>query len=198
MNMTRRSICVLLPLLALSCAEGTSPVTVDAQWNLTCPADSEVGCGALAPETCLGPIGQRTIAGEFREISCTGDPIIAVCNSVERADGTTFIELEANVGNDFAFELTAIVNRNDDSVGATCDVTIVEDQLPYDVGACGREPPSMDQPCQLTNISTDGAEVSFDLQCASLLSSTSSLGFDVGAVGGGPTTIRFQNCTGSF
>jgi hypothetical protein len=197
--MTSRLICVLLPLLALSCADGTAPVAVDAQWNLTCPADTEVGCGALAPETCLGSVGQRTIEGEYREISCMGDPIIAICESVERADGTTFIGLEANVGNDFAFELSAIVNRNDTSVGPTsCDVTIIEDQLPYDIGTCGQDPPSMEQPCQLTNVSTVGGEVSFSLQCVSLLSSTSSLGFDVGAVGGGPTTIRFQNCTGSF
>jgi hypothetical protein len=197
-----RIACLLLSALVISCAEDGAAVLVDAQWNLTCPADSEVDCGALAPQSCLGAVGQRTIIGAHGQTACTGDPILAVCESVDRADGTRNILIEVNVdrGNgsfpSFAFELGARVNSADDSV-QSCNVTIIEDEVPYDIGDCGEEPPSMAQPCQLSNISTAGGMVSFDIECRSLLSSvTGTSGFDVGAVGGGPTTIQFANCTG--
>jgi hypothetical protein len=108
------------------------------------------------------------------------------------------VTLEANVGNDFAFELRGATIDSGDVVQQTaCNVTIIEDQVPYDIGTCGEDPPSMEQPCQLSNISTEGGEVIFNLECRSLLSSvTGTSGFDVGAVGGGPATIRFANCTG--
>jgi hypothetical protein len=175
-------------VLLLSCAEG-GPVLVDAQWNLTCPSGGD--CGSLAPETCLGAIGQRVIVGEHGQVACTDEPIIAICEAVDRRDGTRFISLEANVGNEFAFELDATI-AGDGSVEAqsSCNVTIVEDELPYDLGACGSEPPSMDQPCQLSNVSAEGNEVTLDLQCAPLLSSLTEFGFDVDA------TVRFVNCTG--
>lgn len=188
MHVSRLSWALLL-LLALSCADSGGPVLVDAQWNLTCPSGGD--CGSLAPETCLGAIGQRAIVGEHGQVACTDDPILGICEAVDRANGTRFISLEANVGNDFAFELDAIIGAGDGSVQqSSCNVTIVEDELPYDLGACGSEPPSMEQPCQLSNVSTEGNEVTLDLQCDSLLSSTTGFGFDVDA------TIRFANCTG--
>jgi hypothetical protein len=185
-------------LLTLSCAGDDGTVAVDAQWNLTCPVGSEVGCGSLAEDTCLGDVGQRAIVGARGDSACTGDPIIASCQAIDRPNGLRAVFLEAKVGDGFEFLLSgAAVDPADGSIqGSACNVTVVEDGLPYDVGACGGDPPSMDQPCQLSNIATDGGEVAFDLQCRSLLSSTSGLGFDVGAVGGGPTTIRFSNCTG--
>ncbi|MGB9339999.1 MAG: hypothetical protein WCB63_12210, partial [Polyangiales bacterium] len=116
-----RIACLLLSVLAISCAEDGAAVLVDAQWNLTCPADSEVDCGALAPQSCLGTVGQRTIIGAHGQTACTGDAILAVCESVDRADGTRNILIEVNVdrGNgsfpSFAFELGARVNSADDS-----------------------------------------------------------------------------------
>jgi hypothetical protein len=192
-----RLMCVLLSVLALSCAESGGPVQVDARWNLTCPADSAVDCGALAPETCLGVVGQREIVGEHRQEACTGDPIIAICEAVQRADGSRIVSLEANVGDKFAFELQgATIDTGGMVEQAACNVTIIEDQVRYDVGGCGEDPPSMEQPCQLTNVNVEGTDVVFGLECRSLLSSTTAAGFDVGAVGGGPTTIRFANCVG--
>jgi len=196
---TIRLACLLLSVLALSCAQDGGPALVDARWNLTCPTGSELGCGSLAPDTCFGVAGQRAIVGEHRQPSCTGDPIIGICESVDRADGTTFISLVANVDEAFAFELTAVVDTNDESVGAfSCNVTIIEGQEAYDMGACGEDPPSMEQPCRLTNIVTEGGEVAFDLQCVEILSSASGRAFDVGGVGAETTRIRFQNCSGSF
>jgi hypothetical protein len=192
-----RLMCVVLPVLALSCAESGGPVLVDAPWNLTCPADSEVDCGTLAPDTCLGAVGQRAIMGEHRQSACTGDPIIAICEAVQRADGTRIVTLEANVGDTFAFELRGATIDADGVVGpAACNVTIIEDEVSYDIGGCGQEAPSMAQPCELSNVSAEGSEVVFGLECRSLMSSTTGAGFDVGAVGGGPTTIRFANCLG--
>lgn len=200
---TSRLVGLLLSVLALSCAQDGGPVFVDAQWNLTCPADTEVGCGSLAAESCLGSVGQRTILGEHGEVACTGDAILAICESVDRADGTRSILLEVNVdrGNrsfpKFAFELEARINATNDSA-ESCNVTITENEVPYDIGECGDEPPSMAQPCQLSSISTGNGGVSFAIECKSLLSSVTgtSPGFDVGAVGGGPTTIQFANCRG--
>ena len=191
-------MCVLLPVLALSCAESGGPVLVDAEWNLTCPAAGGVGCGSLAEETCLGVVGQRAIVGEHRQLACTGDPIVAICEAVERPDGTRIVSLEADVGGKFAFELRgATIDAGEGDVEPTgCNVRIIEDQLSYDIGACGTKPPSMEQPCQLSNVLVEGGDVVFDLQCDSLLSSTTGLAFNVGAVGGGPTTIRFANCLG--
>lgn len=195
-----RLVCSLFSVLVLSCADGGGPVTVDARWNLTCPSSGAVGCGAPAPETCLDDgegIYERAIVGEHGQIACTEEPIIATCEAIERSNGNTSFRLEASVGNDFAFELEALIHTDDGSVSqATCNVTIVEDELPYDIGRCGTDAPSVQQPCQLSNLSFDGSDFAFDLRCESLLSSTTELGFDVGASGGGPTTIRFSNCTG--
>ncbi|MBT8468268.1 MAG: hypothetical protein KJN97_05915 [Deltaproteobacteria bacterium] len=198
---TSRLAGLLLSVLTLSCAQDGGPVLVDAQWNLTCPADSEVGCGSLAAETCLGSVGLRTILGEHGELACTGDAILAICESVDRADGTRNISLEVNVdrGNrsfpKFAFELEARINAADDSV-ESCNATITEDEVPYDIGDCGEEPPSMAQPCQVSSVSTGNGGVSFAIECKSLLSSVTGTtsGFDVGALGGGATTIQFANC----
>ena len=171
---TSRFVCLFVSILGLSCAEEGGPVLVDAQWNLTCPADSEVDCGTLATETCLGSVGQRAILGVHGELACTGDAILAVCESVNRSDGTRNISLEANV------------DRGDRSFP----------KFAFELGA-REEPPSMAQPCQLSNISTGNGEVSFAIECRSLISSvTGTSGFDVSAVGGGPTPIQFANCKG--
>ena len=188
-----RLLCGVLPLLALSCADSGGSVVVDAQWNLSCPS-SGADCGSMSPLTCLGAGGQREIVGGHRQTACTGDPIIAICEAVERSDGR-FISIVANVGDKFAFELGAKIVSDGSVEESSCNVTIIEDEVPYDVGTCGDEEPSMAQPCQLSNVSTEG-EVVFDLECRSLFSSVTDTAFDVGAVGGGPTTIRFANCTG--
>ena len=187
-----------LLLLALSCAESGGTVLVDVEYNLTCPDDTAVGCGSLASDTCLGSVGQHAIIGARGETSCTGDPIVASCEAVERPNGLTVIFLEANIGSDFAFELqgATIDSGGNGTEQTACNVTITEDGAAYDLGGCGTEAPSMEQPCQLSNISTEGGEVVFDLECKSLISRTTTNGFDVGALGGGPTTIRFSNCSG--
>ncbi len=99
-----RLMCALLPVLVLSCADGGGPVLVDAEWNLTCPVDGAVGCPGAPVSTCLGEGGQRAIRGEHRQLACTDDPIIAICEAVQRADGTRIVLLEANIADDFAFE----------------------------------------------------------------------------------------------
>ncbi|KPK66893.1 MAG: hypothetical protein AMS21_00420 [Gemmatimonas sp. SG8_38_2] len=189
----------LLSVLAISCADSGGPVTVDARWNLTCPSQSQAGCGSAAPNTCLNDgvgANERAIVGQHGDITCTDDPIIATCEGIERSGGTSY-RLEADVGGAFGFELEATIGSDNAPVEPfPCNVTIVEDGLSYDIGACGTEPPSPEQPCQLSSITVGGGEVTFDLQCDSLLSSTTGFGFDVGATGGGPTTIRFANCTG--
>jgi len=184
-------MCVLLPALLLSCAESGGPVYVDAEWNLTCPADA-ASCPGAPAKTCLGTGGQRAIVGEHRQPACTDDPIVAICEAVQHADGTRTVLLRADVGGQFAFELSgATIDAGDGIVETTaCTVTITEDGLRSANGFCGTEPPSMEQPCQLTNVLVEGTDVSFDVECDSL----SSLGYGVGAVGGGPTTIRFANC----
>jgi hypothetical protein len=197
MKMSRLPL-VLVSLFALSCAESSGPVSVNAEWNLSCPGGSGAGCGALAEQTCLGVVGQRAIAGAHRQPACTGDPIIAICEAVQNTDGTRDVFLETEVGGDFALQLRgATVDSGDGIVEQTaCNITIIEDGLPYDVGACGTDAPSMEQPCQLSDVSVEGGNVVFNLECDSLLSSTTGLGFNVGAVGGGPATIRFGNCAG--
>jgi len=186
-------------MLALSCADSGGPVLVDAEWHLSCPSSGGAGCASWAQETCIGDGGHRAIVGEHGEPAC-GDRIIAICESIDRANGMRDITLEANVERgggsspQFAFELTVMVDGSDDSV-ELCNVTIIEGGVSYDFGACGQEPPSIAQPCQLSNVSTVG-EVVFDLECDSLLNRTTLLAVDVGALGVGPTTIRFANCTG--
>jgi len=192
---------MFLSLFVLGCASNGGPVFVDAEWNLTCPSGGAAGCGSLAEQTCLGPVGQRAIVGEHRQTLCTGDALIATCTTVPRADGATDVSLEAEADRDemgfpkFAFELGAKIRPGNGSV-ESCNVNIIEDGVPYNVGACGVEPPSMEQPCQLSNVSIAGDEVAFDLECNALMSSITVLGFDVGGIGGGRATIRFSNCSG--
>jgi hypothetical protein len=183
-----RFMCVLVSLLAVSCADSGGPVGVDAQWSLTCPDD--VGCTTPA-ETCLGQGNQRAIVGQNGQGTCTDDPIIASCEAVER-DGTRLVFLEANVGDAFAFELRGARIDPGGAEETACAVTIVESGDAYGrmLGACGEDPPSMVQPCQLSEISATGGEVGFDLECDALLSSTTGFGFDVRG------TFRFSNCTG--
>ncbi|MBW1831428.1 MAG: hypothetical protein DRH23_04815 [Deltaproteobacteria bacterium] len=196
-----RLMWVLLPVLALSCAETGGPVSVNAEWNLTCPADSPVGCPGAPANTCLGDGGHRAILGEHRQLACTGDPIRAICEAVQGADGTRLVTLEANIADDFAFELHAeTIEAGDGLVEQTdCYVTIIEEGTSYGgrtLGRCGEDDISMDQPCQLSGISVQGSDVSFELACESLINGTSVLAYDVGAVGVGPTTITFANCVG--
>ena len=186
-----------LPLaLALSCAQNGGAVLVDAQWNLSCPAESAVECGSWATNSCIGAGSQRAIVGEHGQAEC-GDRIIAICESVARTGGTEDITLEANVDRGggssprFAFELSVKIDSSDDSV-EFCNVTIIEDDVPYDIGDCGQEMPTLQQPCQLTDIDTGGNEVSFNLQCRSLFSSVTGLALDVDSA----APIRFANCTG--
>lgn len=202
-------VCALVALLGVSCAESAGTVSVDAEWNLTCPDGNAAGCASLSPDTCLrenedGVVapGWRSIVGARGDISCTGDPIIVSCQAIDRPDGLRIVDLEANIDDKFAFELSgATVDTAGSMQETACKVTIIEDGVFYDaalsdVGNCGEEPPSTEQPCQLSNISTGDGEVVFDLECKALANSTTGLGFDVGAVGGGPTTIRFTNCDG--
>lgn len=196
-----RLMCVLLPVLALSCAETGGPVSVNAEWNLTCPADSLVDCPGVPADTCLGDGGHRAIVGEHRQPACTGDPIRAICEAVQGADGTRLVTLEANVADDFAFELHAeTIETGDGLVEQTdCYVTIIEDGTSYGgrtLGRCGEDDISMEQPCKLSGISVQGGDVSFEFECDSLINATSVLAYDVGAVGVGPTTITFANCVG--
>jgi len=184
---------VLVSLLAVSCADSGGPVGVDAQWSLACPDD--VGCTTPA-ETCLGQGNQRTIVGQNGQGTCTNDPIIASCEAVERSDGTRLVFLEAHVSDRFGFELRgATVDPGDGTrEPAACVVTIMEDRHEYGgiemFGACGEDPPSPVQPCQLLNVEISGDELDFDLDCPALLSPTTQVGFDVSA------TIHFSNCTG--
>lgn len=191
-------------MLVLSCAESEGPVLVDAEWNLSCPSGGQVGCASWAQETCIGNGGQRAIVGEHGQPECD-DQIVAICEAVRRADGMRDVTIEANVDRNqgssprFAFRLEVKIDTSDDSVDL-CKLTITEDGSSYgaidELGACGTEEPSIGQPCQLSNISTEGNEVVFDVECDALVNSTTGLAVDVGAVGGGPTTIRFANCTG--
>jgi hypothetical protein len=201
--------CLLGSILVLSCADGDGTVRVVAEWNLSCPADTDVDCGSLAdPPTCLreddeGAVvatGWRSIVGLSGDPACTGDKIFASCEVIEQQNGATLVFLEADAGDDFAFELRgARVDLNDGSMPeSACYVTITEDGAMYGgmaTGVCGTDEPSMEQPCQLSNITIGGGVVEFDLECVSLISSAVA-GFDVGAIGPGPTTIRFENCTG--
>lgn len=169
---------------------------VDAQWNLSCPGGGEVACGSWATDSCIGEGSQRAIIGEHGQAEC-GDRIIAICESVARAGGTEDITLEVNVDRSggslprFAFELSVKIDSSDDSVDF-CNVTIIEDDVPYDIGDCGQEPPTMQQPCQLSDISTEGNEVSFNLECRSLISSVTGSALDATST----APIRFANCTG--
>ncbi|MBW2627455.1 MAG: hypothetical protein JRE45_07530 [Deltaproteobacteria bacterium] len=196
-----RLMCALLPVLLLSCADSGGPTLVNAEWKLTCPVDSPVGCSGVPADTCLGDGGQRVIVGEHRQLACTGDPIRAICEAVQGADGTRIVTLEVNVADEFALELHAeTIETGDGLVEQTdCHVTIIEDQTSYGgpaLGRCGEDDISMDQPCRLSSISVEGSDVSFELECRSLINRTSVLAYDVGAVGVGPTMITFANCVG--
>lgn len=183
-------------MLALSCADSGGPVVVDAQWNLSCPSGSSAGCGSWAVDSCISADNQpnqRAIVGEHGQPECD-DRIIAICEAVQRSDGTRNVTLEANVGNQFAFELRGATLEDGSGLvqQTACNVTIIEDEVPYDIGTCGAEPPSLQQPCQVSNFSTNGNQLTFELKCESLFSSVTSLALDVQS----PTTIRFANCTG--
>ena len=203
-----RFACLLVSMLALSCASSDAPVSVDAEWNLSCPGDTDVDCAPIAdPQTCLseddeGVVapGWRSMVGSSGDTACTGDKLVASCEAIDRPDGVRVVFLRVGVGDGFALELRgATVDAGDGSTEQTeCYVTITEDGAVYggeQAGTCGTEEPSMEQPCRLSNIMTGGGAVEFDLECESLISAAVA-GFDVGAIGPGPTAIRFENCAG--
>lgn len=192
-----RLSCASVAALLISCAANDGTVAVDAEWNLTCPVGTGVGCGALG-DTCLGQLGQRAIVGADGDESCSGARIGVTCAAVERSDGSMLIDLSARVGDDYALELDAILGE--DTVETRCNLTIVEDGATYDLGGCvgSSESTTVERPCQLSNIAIAGGEVAFDIECAPnpILNPTSAFGFNVGALGGGPATIGFSNCSG--
>ncbi len=193
-----RLIVMMLPLLGVSCA-GEGPVATDASYDLTCP-DPPASC-SLPQSNCLGNGGLREILGVNGEVSCDGEtPLIAICE-LQRFEGGQLLTLVASVGDEFAFELRGVAVESDGSVsGAACAVTIIEDQVSYGgrLGACGDAQPSMEQPCQISNVvlgDADGADISFDVACQGLLSDTTGNSYNVGGREGGPARIRFARCT---
>lgn len=195
-----RVSCLCGVLLVWACASDDGTVAVDAEWNLTCPAGTGVGCGSLG-DTCLGEEGQpgqRAIVGSRGQEACNGSLIDVSCQAVERADGTTFVTLRTSAGDDYGFELDAILG--DGTVESRCNVTIIEDGAAYEFGGCVAAPEAttVERPCQLSSISAAGGEVAFNLECDPnpIVSETTGFGFNVGALGGGPTTITFSNCSG--
>ena len=190
---------VLVPLLLASCADDEGPVATDATYNLTCPV-SPSEC-APPQSTCLGDAGLREILGLNGEVSCVGDnPIIAICEATLTSEGDPILTLVAAVGDLFAFELRGAAVGPGSTVGGSCEVTIIEDELAYggSLGRCGGEEPSLQQPCQITNVAfgEDNADVALEFRCEDLRSSTTGDVYDVAGPDGGPATVRFARCTG--
>lgn len=194
-----RLVVVMLPLLGVSCA-GEGPVATDASYNLTCP-DLPASCSP-PQSNCLGNGGFREILGVSGEVSCDGEtPLIAICE-LQRFEGGQLLTLVASVvdefGHEFAFELRgAAVESNGSVSGTACAITIIEDQVSYGgrLGACGDAQPSMEQPCQISNVVLGDADISFDVACQGLLSDTTGNSYNVGGREGGPARIRFARCT---
>jgi len=192
---------VACPWFSASCADEGGPVATDTAYLLSCPSETSVPCGAIDQGTCLrpegGPAGARELFGLNGETSCErDDPVLAICEAQETEAGDLLITLEAAVGSQFAFELRgAVVDRDGTNVEGTCQITIVEDSASYggSLGACGSEPPSLEQPCQISNVVVDdaaGIDLSFDFECEGLISPTSTQGFDVDG------SARFARCQG--
>jgi hypothetical protein len=166
---------------------------------LTCPAPP-TGCGAFASSTCLrpagAPVGEREILGLNGDTACDGSQLIARCELNEGSDGSLRLTLVASV-EDFAFELRATGLAADGSaIENSCHVTVVEDQASYGgqvLGTCGLGPPTLAQPCRLSNIELgeiEGVDVSFNVECNSLRSDVTGDGFDVDG------RIQFARCEG--
>ena len=195
-----RCLWVSIAALVASCATNDGTVSVDAEYNLTCPAGTAVECGALG-DTCLGQVGRRSIVGADGDESCSAAPIDVTCRAVRSGERTllelgTWVVENGALGEIYGFELDAIVNGDS---WERCNVTIIEDGAAFEFGGCvvAPEPTTVERPCQLSNLSTTGGEVVFDLECRpNPILNVGVLGFNVGAVGGGPTTISFSNCTG--
>lgn len=188
---------VLLSALVAACSTDGAAAT-DTTYTLTCPA-APTSCGALAESTCLrpegAPQGERELFLIDDEIACDGDQAVVICEASQTSDGRRNLNLEALVGSSFAFEVSVVVGGDNSMIEGLCDVTVVEDGLAYGgtLGTCGFEPPSLEQPCQVSNLvigNIDGADISFDVSCERLLSPTTESGFDVDA------TVRFARCDG--
>ena len=185
--------------IVAGCSDADGPAATDTIYALTCPA-APTECGSLSEDTCLRPdggaIGDRDIFGENGELGCDGENVtIVVCRATETESGRQMIDLEASVGG-FGFETRIFASIDGATIDGTCEVTVLEDDLAYGgaLGTCGIEPPSMEQPCQISNISIgddESIDVSFDVLCEGLRSETVPTdGFDVQA------NIRFARCTG--
>ena len=196
-----------LAALVVSCADEEGPVAGNAVYTLDCPGQgSGVECGARDPDTCLRPagggIGAREIRGVNGEVSCDGiSPLVFVCRGQENINGDLLIDLEASVPfgggttTDFGFDLDATITTDGQMITGNCEITITEDEATYggELGGCGFDAPSMEQPCQVSNfVIGDPGEIdlSFDVNCVNLISSISTAGFDVAG------TIQFARCDG--
>jgi hypothetical protein len=206
-----RYVSVFGLVLVASCASGDGTVSVDAEYNLRCPAGTGVECGALG-DTCLGPFGQRTLIGADGDESCscpegdescTSAPLDVTCRAI-RSGERILIELGASVvengalGEIYGLELDVILDA--DSM-ERCNVTIIEDGAAFEFGGCvfAPEPTTVERPCQLSNFTTGAREVAFDLECRpNPILNIAAFGFNVGAVdsASGPATISFSNCSG--
>ncbi|MEM9728871.1 MAG: hypothetical protein AAF997_09820 [Myxococcota bacterium] len=182
---------------AVGCSGDGGPAATDTEYTLTCPASQP--CGSLSDTTCLRPeggaVGEREIFAENGELSCDDETTtIVVCEATETTDDRLIVQLEATAGA-FGFDTRIVASGDGASIDGSCEVTVMEDELAYGgmLGTCGIEPPSMDQPCQISNFTVDEegpVNVSFDVECVGLLSSVTEEAFDVQA------SIRFARCTG--
>lgn len=130
----------LIGVVAVGCSEsGPTGVYADIQWQVRCQV-----MGMCTPSA------SRSILGfdqdpSFQRVSC---------NVVETASSRilSFNTRSSDGGVPFGLVMTnATFPSSGGSPAAGCQISVTEGSNTY-VGACGGSPPSMTQPCQVTNV----------------------------------------------
>lgn len=190
--MNRLVLLALVALGSLSCDGGGRKLFADARWQVRCPPGFPMCSRAGDPVDIFNFDGD-----EGAQISCAANP----------AGDSLIINFRVARGTDPSLAVDGLVTGPDGGGvrGGACTVTVVDDGNTYQ-GACGPNPPSEAQPCQISSVvfdeepETGDPRITTEIFCDHIASPSNpmllqrNLTFPMSATE--PATVAILNCDG--
>ncbi len=139
--MNRLVLLALVALGSVSCGGDGGTMFADARWQVRCPPGFPMCSRAGEPVDIFAYDGDEGV-----QVSCAANP----------AGDSLIINFQVARGSDPSFAVDGLVTGPDGGGvrGGACTVTVVDDGNTFQ-GACGPNPPSDAQPCQITSVAFD-------------------------------------------
>lgn len=195
------SIIVFMMSLCVAGCGDPNPGLLYADFRYATRCEETLGCpGAVEHDICGYNLSDPCYEG-------MPSPTLS-CSVTEMEGATRTINFSAQQGGGFSIRVEGLVVpfNGGSGGGAGCRVSVVEGNNRYE-GRCGGAEPSMEQPCQITNVAfrddLGNPTITGEIFCQYLPNEASrSLRIEVTNIGMGPgpastpATFRFANCSG--